>query len=135
MSSDPDFRTTGYRSHTFNGKGKPAGHTRKGREFAQRLIESENYRKWIFDRIQTRSLDPSIERLLWNYAYGKPKEYIEITSKQHELSEASSDMLADRAKQLATLLSQLSAATTRAEADRLIAALASLENEASPTIQ
>lgn len=102
---------------------RPHSHTRRGREFATRLVESPSYRAWLTERIEKKSLDPSLERMLWAYAYGKPKEYVEITDRRLELTDASSEQLHARAKQLASLLARIDSATTKEEAESLLSSL------------
>lgn len=136
MASGPgDFRTLHSPANkTANPDGsRPHAFTRRGREFAQRLVESEQYRKWLHDRIANQTLDASLERMLWAYAYGKPKETIELSTRAAGLADAPVDVLHAHAEKLAVLLIRLKSATTKDEADALMASLAELE-DSSPAV-
>lgn len=68
-------------------KGDPRTGRRKGvqnkatvevREMAQKLIEDPGYRKALKIRLQVGEAQ-AVETMLWHYAYGKPKERVEVT--------------------------------------------------------
>ncbi len=61
-------------------KGVPNKATREVREFCQRLLESEDYQAALRQRISKGRLAPALECLIWTYAYGKPKERVEMES-------------------------------------------------------
>lgn len=64
------------------GVGRPKGALNKGtqeaREFATRILDSEDYKRSLELRIRTGELPPQIETLLYYYRYGKPKERVEM---------------------------------------------------------
>lgn len=43
------------------------------------LIESEDYQQMFVSRLTHGTLPPALEALTWHYAYGKPKERVELT--------------------------------------------------------
>lgn len=87
------------------GKGRPPGRPNRrtiiGREFAQGILESEEYQQSLKRRIENGTLSPLVEILLYHYAYGKPKETVEIRRGPIDLSGLSTDELAQRAHSLA----------------------------------
>ena len=73
------------------------------REFAEGILNSREYRESLIRRIKSDTLPAAVETLLYHYAYGKPKESIEVnlgTSAQ-DLSNLSNEELAVRAEALA----------------------------------
>jgi hypothetical protein len=58
-------------------KGVPNKATREVREWSKNFLESERYRDLLKVRIE-RGRAMVIETLLYHYAYGKPKERIEV---------------------------------------------------------
>jgi hypothetical protein len=52
--------------------------TREVREAAAELVENPRYRANLEQRLIAGKLAPAMEALLWHFAYGKPKESIEI---------------------------------------------------------
>ena len=43
------------------------------------LIESEEYQTYFKHRLMVGQLAPALEALSWYYAYGKPRERVEVT--------------------------------------------------------
>jgi hypothetical protein len=64
------------------GKGRPKGAQNKTtvevRAAAQKLVEDAAYRAELKTRLKEGKA-PHMETLLWYYAYGKPKEQMEVT--------------------------------------------------------
>lgn len=58
-------------------KGAIAKATREVREIAQRLVEDEKYVASLTERLR-RGTAPHMETLLFHYAYGKPKDVVEV---------------------------------------------------------
>ena len=59
-------------------KGIPNKNTQEVKEFCQRLLSDRIYRANLRKRLQDGTAG-SIETLLWQYGYGKPKEQVENT--------------------------------------------------------
>jgi hypothetical protein len=83
------------------GKGRPRGTQNKvsaqAREFAQNILTSPEYRASLVRRIQQDDLPPVVETLLYHYAYGKPKERIEVSEAPPQLDELTMEQLQVRA--------------------------------------
>lgn len=60
-------------------KGTPNKVTAEARDICRAFLESAPYRVTLKDRIEAGRLPPAVETMLWHYAYGKPKEEIELT--------------------------------------------------------
>lgn len=82
------------------GPGRPPGapnrRTKVARERALELLEHPDYKLSLLRRIQTDTLAPLMERSLWEYAYGPPKQRVEISTRQ-DYSELSHEELAQKA--------------------------------------
>lgn len=48
-------------------------------ERCRQLIESPEYQDYFAHRLKVGQLPPALEALTWHYAYGKPKEQLEVT--------------------------------------------------------
>lgn len=59
-------------------KGVPNKATRDIREFAQKCLEDPEYVRKLVIRLQ-QGKAPQIEAALYQYAYGKPKDTVELT--------------------------------------------------------
>jgi hypothetical protein len=46
--------------------------------FARDLLQSDEYRASLQERIKNKSLSPAVEVMLWHYGFGKPPETVEI---------------------------------------------------------
>ena len=68
----------------YNGAGRPQGavdeHTREIRAFARSVLEQPKVRARYLRQAIAGDLSPTIEQLLFYYAYGKPKEQVEHSS-------------------------------------------------------
>jgi len=60
-------------------KGVPNKATKEVKELARRLVLDPEYQQKLRQRLLTGTLPPAVESMLWFYAFGKPKESIEIT--------------------------------------------------------
>jgi hypothetical protein len=64
------------------GRGRPKGSlnkvTAEAREMARALLQDPEYRENLVTRLRTGTVAPAVEVMLWNYAYGKPKDELAI---------------------------------------------------------
>lgn len=67
------------------GPGRPKGSKNKATIEAKKacaeIVDDPAYRENLIERARNGKLAPAIEAMLWHYAKGKPKEYIEHTGK------------------------------------------------------
>ena len=65
-----------------NPKGRPKGAlnqvTVEVRELAQRLLHDARSRAGLEERLHGGKVAPAVECMLWHYAYGKPKETVQL---------------------------------------------------------
>ena len=61
-------------------KGTPNKVTAEVREVAQSIVEDPIYREVLKQRLLMGKLAPAMESMLWHYAYGKPKERVELST-------------------------------------------------------
>jgi hypothetical protein len=111
---DPDFNVTDGKvtrpAERATGRiGRPPGAPNKAnglaKHFAREIVESPEYRASLKSRAKSGTLPPQVETMLWAYAYGKPTEKVEITTPQHQdMSEMSTEELAERAALIASVL-------------------------------
>src|ERR1051326_6377433 len=73
------------------------------------ILNSPQYRRSLIDRIIFKELPPAVECRLWDYAYGKPVERVEMKDKSNPLEGATAEELERRAMLLATLARRLRA--------------------------
>jgi hypothetical protein len=96
--------------------GRPKGAlsytTLEGREFAREFIRSSEYRESIARRIKNDTLPAAVEIRLLEYAYGKPKERIELSTPGQDHTDLS-DM---STPELVTWLKSLQESLQEAEA-------------------
>lgn len=87
------------------GPGRPKGSPNKAslyiQKFCRGILESEEYIASVKRRIVADTLPPQIEALYHHYAYGKPKDTIEIITPQADLAGMSADELAHEAQETA----------------------------------
>jgi hypothetical protein len=60
-------------------RGTPNKATREVRELARRLVEDADYQAKLKARLEAGQAG-ALEPLLWHYAYGKPKQPVELTA-------------------------------------------------------
>ena len=65
------------KGHGGRAKGTPNKQTVEIAEASRRLLEDPIYRDGFKTRLQTASLAPALEAMLWHYAYGRPVERVE----------------------------------------------------------
>ena len=66
----------------YYGPGRPKGSLNKrtieAKAFARQLVSDPTYLQNLQVALEERNVEPSIETMLWHYAYGKPKESVEV---------------------------------------------------------
>ena len=76
------------------GPGRPKGslnqRTIEAKALARGLLNDPTYRKNLQADLTNRKVEASIEAMLWHYAYGKPKESLEV---QWDLSKLNDEEL------------------------------------------
>lgn len=60
-------------------KGTPNKSTGAVADRCRQLIESKAYQAFFKQRLERGELPPAVEAMTWHYAYGKPKESLELT--------------------------------------------------------
>ncbi len=64
------------------GPGRPKGslnqRTLEAKAFARQLVSSPTYLRKLQADLNERNVEASIEAMVWHYAYGKPKESLEV---------------------------------------------------------
>ena len=69
---------TSFRRGNSAGRGRPKGSpnkvTAEVQRFARDIVEDPEYRENLRTAARNRKLHPQVEIMLWNYAYGKPKD-------------------------------------------------------------
>ena len=62
--------------------GRPAGTPNRAskevRAFCQRLIADAEYRRTLETRLRAGTLPPQLESLIWNYAFGRPPQSLDV---------------------------------------------------------
>lgn len=99
------------------GPGRPKGSLNKAtREFqraCRKLLEDKDYRDALKKRLLAGTLKPQVEVMLHHYAYGKPKETIDVNHMVQEdvtaLQELTPEQLAAEAQQTSRELLELQA--------------------------
>lgn len=62
------------------GKKPGAGRPKKNpaaREVVRKMLTDAHYRRSLYNRLRSGTIQPGMEALLWHYLYGKPHETIE----------------------------------------------------------
>ena len=87
------------------GPGRPKGSQTKAslyiQTFCRGILESPEYIASVKARIVAHTLPPQIEALYHHYAYGKPKDTVEIVKSTTDLSGMSAEALANEAQETA----------------------------------
>jgi hypothetical protein len=69
------------------GRGRPKGSpnvvTTEVRQLAQRLLSDPAYQNNLLERLRAGTLG-SLEPVLWAYAFGRPKDHVELSVTEHE---------------------------------------------------
>jgi hypothetical protein len=76
--SRPPGRPKGTPKTGGRSKGTPNKATVEVRTLCQRLIEDPEYQTRFKARLLEGALPPGVEQMVWGYAYGKPKETVEL---------------------------------------------------------
>lgn len=91
--------------------------------FARDLLNSEEYRASLRDRIKSKTLSPAVEVMLWHYGYGKPPETVEITDNRGDVSQMTPEQQRELAEHAVQMLR---------EADEVDMAVAELQHKQAP---
>jgi hypothetical protein len=83
MPSSPPLRPKGTPKTGGRLKGTPNRVTLEVRELAQQLLSRPTYLEALEHRLDTAQLAPAVENQLWQYAFGKPKETLEVDTTMH----------------------------------------------------
>jgi hypothetical protein len=83
-NSKPPGRPKGTPKTGGRAKGTPNKATVEVKEAARLLVDDPEYRKTLKERLLAGTAGPGVETMLWHYAYGKPKESVELTGKDGE---------------------------------------------------
>ena len=59
-------------------KGVPNKATKEVKELARRLVLEPEYQQKLRHRLLKGTLPPAVESLLWHYAFGKPKDTLDL---------------------------------------------------------
>ncbi len=66
----------------YYGPGRPKGsqnkRTLEAKAFARQLVSNPTYLQNLQTDLKERKVEASLEAMLWHYAYGKPKEFLEV---------------------------------------------------------
>jgi len=66
----------------YYGPGRPKGslnqRTLEAKAFARQLVSNPTYLEKLQADLNERNVEASIEAMIWHYAYGKPKEHIDV---------------------------------------------------------
>ena len=60
-------------------KGTPNKVTAEAQAVCAGIVDDPTYRTKLVARAKAGELAPAIEAMLWHYAYGKPKEQVEVS--------------------------------------------------------
>ena len=71
--SNPSFKR-GRRKTGGRKKGTPNKATTEARTLCRNLVSDEEYRRRFRDRFVKGQLPPRLESMVWQYAYGKPRQ-------------------------------------------------------------
>lgn len=93
------------------GPGRPKGSPNKAslyiQKFCRGILESEEYIESVKQRIKNHTLPPQIEALYHYYAYGKPKDTVDVNvNPDKNLSSMSAEDLAKEAEETARAIMQ-----------------------------
>lgn len=66
---------------------------RAARLFAQKIVNNADYQRDVEERALAGLLHPTLEKTLWEMAWGKVPDRLEITDNQDDLSELSNEEL------------------------------------------
>ncbi len=75
----------------YYGPGRPKGslnkRTLEAKAFARQLVYDPTYLQNLQADLKERKVEASLEAMLWHYAYGKPKEHVELNWKLEKLTD------------------------------------------------
>jgi hypothetical protein len=101
----------------------------EARLFALSIVRNDKYQKTLVQRAETGGLHPSIETKLWEYAWGKPTERVELSISE-DMSSLPTGKLVERAKHIALRLAAIeSEEASQLEEDKRKLVQAKLQEE------
>ena len=121
MASRKPGRRKGTRKTGGRTLGTPNRVTVEVREAARRLVEDPVYRRGLARRMRSGKVAPGMELGLWYYAYGKPKDTVDLnTNIRQTLTQEQLDKMttAEKQERLAKLAAELGDVQTRIAAAR-----------------
>lgn len=68
---------------------------REAQSFCKTILTSDTYRNQLKEKAEKGNLHPSIEAMLWHYAFGKPAEEVNVNVSE-DLSQLSTEQLGER---------------------------------------
>ena len=81
----------------YYGPGRPRGSLNKltleAKALARELVNDPTYRQNLQADLKNRKVEASIEAMLWHYAYGKPKESLEVNWNLEKLTDTELEQL------------------------------------------
>jgi hypothetical protein len=80
---------------------------RSVKEWCREIIHSDTYRKSLRDRIFLGSLAPAVECRLWDYAYGKPVDRVEVHDKSTAIESLTPEQINRRIEALKMIAERL----------------------------
>ena len=91
-------------------KGTPNKVTAEARAVCAAILDDRTYRTNLTARARAGTLAPAVEAMLWHYAFGKPKDSLDVTvGPAGDLSELSTEDLLHRPDRLRERLREQSA--------------------------
>lgn len=72
---------------------------RERRDLSRAIVNDPEYRKNLQIRV-SNGLAPHMETLLWHYAYGKPKDIVEVRDATNDFDGVTAEQLRERALQI-----------------------------------
>lgn len=87
------------------GPGRPKGGLNKTtvevRNLARAIVDDPNYRESLVMRLK-QGTAPQMETLLWHYAYGKPKETVEVQGENITIAKVVREIVDVEQREVAT---------------------------------
>jgi len=76
------------------------------KDFSKKVLQSQTYRDSLLRRIMLDELPPALECKLYDYAYGKPVERVEVRELPADYSDLTDEQLKERLRQAADRLAE-----------------------------
>lgn len=78
-----------------------------GYKFAKELLDSPTYIALLKDQLESGTLPAMLVKRLWDYAYGKPAEKIQVEMTTKSLEDMNPEQLQEHMQELMTLAQSL----------------------------